>query len=513
MISNYSPMIFHTQSGLNNYLFSSQNKKFILLHPLLNFLINLHNCNVNIEELINNSPDEIQLPDYGFFNKVEFQLNYEKFKLLKESGYFLKNDTGNKLTGRLTPDIVKQTLANTSSVVLEVTEKCNLACDYCCYGNKYGNYAERKSADLSLEKAISLLKYVFELRNSTLNISYANKLQIGFYGGEPLLNISFIDGIINYLKSKKSIRNSFILTMTTNGVLLDKYMDYIVENNIHFSVSLDGNKNHNSYRVFHNQKSSFDKVFNNIKIFQKKYPKYFEEYVRFLSVLHNKNSIIEISNFIKKEFNKESNISEINPIGIKPDKIEEFYEIYKNPFADLQQQENYLKSSKNKRTSYADITSVTKTLHQHSSFVFKNYSQLMFGNTKFQNIIPTGTCMPFHYKTFLTVSGNILPCEKIGHQFSIGIIDNENKVQFDFEKIAKMYNKLYDKLQNQCCNCNNAMLCGQCVFNMKDIECKSPVCNGFMSGSEFAQYLSVQMSYLEKYPSQYNFIMKKIIGR
>ncbi len=506
-------MIFQTQIGLNKYLHSSQNKHFILLHPLLDFLINLHNCNVNIEELINNSPDEIQLPDYGFFNKSDLQLSYEKLKLLKKNGYFFKNDSGKKLTGRLTPDIVKQTFANTSSVVFEVTEKCNLACEYCCYGNKYDNYTERNSKNLPLEKAISLLEYVFELRNSSLNKSYANELQIGFYGGEPLLNISFIDGIINYLKTKKSTRNSFILTMTTNGVLLDKYMDYIVENNIHFSISIDGDKNHNSFRVFHNQKSSFDKVFNNIKTFQIKYPKYFEDHVRFLSVLHSRNSIIEISNFIKQEFNKESNISEVNPIGINPDKKEEFYKIYKNPFDDLQQQENYLESAKNKLISYADTTSVTKTLHQHSSFVFKNYSQLMFGNTNFQNIIPTGTCMPFHYKTFLTVSGYILPCEKIGHQFSIGNINNKNKVQIDFEKIVEMYNNLYDKLQNQCVNCHNAMLCGQCVFNMKDIECEKSVCKGCLSESDFSKYLSTQMSYLEKYPSQYNFIMKKVIGR
>ena len=89
-------------------------------------------------------------------------------------------------------------------------------------------------------------------------------------------------------------QNNFIFTMTTNGVLLDKYMDYIVENNIHFSVSLDGNKSNNSYRIFHNQKPSFDIVFKNLKLFQQKHPDYFEKHVRFLSVLHKKNSIFEI---------------------------------------------------------------------------------------------------------------------------------------------------------------------------------------------------------------------------
>jgi uncharacterized protein len=162
--------------------------------------------------------------------------------------------------------------------------------------------------------------------------------------------------------------------------------------------------------------------------------------------------------------------------------------------------------------SFASRTSVTKTLHQHCSSVFKNYSELYFGNNKIEKVIPTSTCLPFQYKVFLTVSGKILPCEKISHQFALGSVDNDNKVNIDFEQIAQKYNEFYDKMESQCSICRNAMLCGQCIFNMPDIECKKPVCIGFMSESEFTKYLSLQLDYLEKYPKQYSFIMKNIIG-
>lgn len=506
-------MILHTQRGQNKYLFSIGNKQFILLHPILKLLIELYKNNIDLKKWICDLDDEFVIQNLGMFNKKEIQLIYKKFKLLKSNGYFEKPDLDKEITGRLNAELVKQSLANTSSIVFEVTEKCNLACEYCCYGDKYNNYSERKAKDLSIEKAISLLDYIFELKHTPLNKSYAQTLQIGFYGGEPLLNIPFIDGIIKYLKTKESIRNSFILTMTTNGILLDKYKDYIVENQIHFSISLDGNKKNNSYRVFHNKKASFDLVFKNIKTFQAKYPIYFDEHVSFLSVLHKKNSAKEIMEFIKQEFNKETRISEITPIGINPENKRDYYKLYKNPFEDLQQQENYLESEKNILIRYANSTSVTKTIHQHCSFVFKNYSQLMFGNTKIKNIIPTGTCLPFYYKIFLTATGKILPCEKIGHQFSLARIRDDNKVNINFDKIANSYNNIYDKLEYQCSNCYNTMICGQCAFNLKDIEHEKPVCNGCLSYNEFAKYLSVQISYLEKYPNQYNYIMKKVIGR
>ncbi len=52
--------------------------------------------------------------------------------------------------------------------------------------------------------------------------------------------------------------------MTTNGILLDKYMDFLVKNTFSLAVSLDGNQENNGYRLFKNYKPSFDTVVRNI---------------------------------------------------------------------------------------------------------------------------------------------------------------------------------------------------------------------------------------------------------
>ena len=46
--------------------------------------------------------------------------------------------------------------------------------------------------------------------------------------------------------------------MTTNGILLNKHMDFLKEKDIRLSISLDGGKVNNSYRITKTKKNSFD---------------------------------------------------------------------------------------------------------------------------------------------------------------------------------------------------------------------------------------------------------------
>ena len=97
--------------------------------------------------------------------------------------------------------------------------------------------------------------------------------------------------------------------MTTNAVLLDKYMDFIVENNFSLLISLDRNEYNHSYRVDYAGKNSFDRVLSNIELFREKHPSFFTTNVNFNAVLHNRNSVSETFYFIK---NKSTYYEKIN---------------------------------------------------------------------------------------------------------------------------------------------------------------------------------------------------------
>jgi uncharacterized protein len=407
----------------------------------------------------------------------------------------------------LNPNIISSALSNLPQLVFEVTDACNLKCKYCGYGEFYDDYDNREEKMLSIEKAIKLIDYLAEFWNSNKNNSYKRYTFISFYGGEPLLNISFIKTIIDYVEKIHCPNRKFGFSITTNALLLHRYMDLLKTHNFHLLISLDGNRENTGYRIDHSGNCAFDRVLKNVDALREKYPDYFKEMVNFNAVLHNKNSVEEIYTFFKNKYNKIPSIGELNNMGIRKDKIEEFKRTYQNSRESLQQSEHYEEIERDMFIKTGSYRSLTLFLHQYSGFVFNDYTDLLFDKQK--NIPLTGTCLPFTKKMYVTVNGKILPCERIGHQFALGEI-TDTEVKLDMEAIADKYNAYYAKLEKQCSKCKNIEACIQCIFNLEDLE-KKPVCHGFMNEEMFMDYVNTQMRFLERNPEAYKRLMEEVI--
>jgi len=242
------------------------------------------------------------------------------------------------------------------------------------------------------------------------------------------------------------------------------------------------------------------------------YPEYFAKKVNFNAVLHNRNSVAVIYNFFKKKYNKVPRIGALNDTGIRPEMKDEFLKMYQNTVDSLMQSENYGELETEMFLSSPTYHSATIYLMQYSRFKYENYNELLYGKPEKNNIYPTGTCLPFSKKVFITVNGKILPCERIGHQFGLGEITN-NSINLDFEEIAKKYNQYYAKLDSQCSRCYNSRSCIQCIFNLQDIEKNKSSCNGFMNEEKFQSYRNTQLNFLARHPEAYARIMNDVIYR
>ena len=412
-----------------------------------------------------------------------------------------------KETVYISSENVMYQLANLRQITFEVTDACNLNCRYCAYGEFYNDYAPRENKMMPLSVAYILIDYLAALWSSPQNMSADRNVYVSFYGGEPLLNMTFIESVVSYIKNRQYPHRSFTFTVTTNALLLHRCLDYLVKHDFKLHVSLDGNEYNTSYRVDKAGNEVFKKITENMDFAQKKYPEYFEKKVSFTAVLHNRNSVGDIYDFFKKRYYKIPAIAQLNTMGIRPDKLELFRKTYRNSYESLHEAENYEAIEDDMFIKSGTYRSLTTFLHQYSDCVYRDYTDLLFG--KPEKTIPTGTCLPFGKKMFVTVNGKILPCERIGHQFELGSV-SDSGVNLDMQAIADRYNAYFSGLNRQCEKCYNAKTCIQCVFNLNELD-DNPVCHGFMDKQAFDAYKSRQMDFLRQNPEAYYRIMEEVI--
>lgn len=123
-------------------------------------------------------------------------------------------------------------------LILKVSERCNLACDYCYFFFGGDDAYEKHPALISTDNVTELAAF---LRRTTL-ASQFDFVQIDFHGGEPLLmpKKRFRD-LCKSLQEALPSSTRLIFGMQTNGVLIDEeWLNIFEDFNIQVGVSLDG---------------------------------------------------------------------------------------------------------------------------------------------------------------------------------------------------------------------------------------------------------------------------------
>lgn len=494
----------YTSDHANSYLYDQTFSRFMYVHPVLKQLIQMDQagpavCRLTDEELCAALP-EIDPEDLIYYRN--------KYRHWLSSGLYAEKDEYTiRYSTRINPVDIQKQLANINQVVFEVTDNCNLKCYYCGYGQLYDFYDPRNSIDLDKEKAFKLLDCLIEYWKSPFNSSVEKEICLSFYGGEPLMNMPLIQAIIGYVHAQDIPGIHFSYSMTTNALLLRKYMDFLVEHDFHLLISLDGNAKNNSYRLFKKGEESFPFVYKNVCYLREKYPDYFKSRVNFNSVLHNRNSVGDIYHFIKSEFNKLPMIGELNTMGVREEAKKSFYRTYRNTVESLHQQEDYSAIEDEMFVMLPDSKNMVYFLHRYTGNVFMDYSSL-FRDKKETVIFPTGTCFPFSRKLFITTAGKILQCERIPHTYCLGTVDATG-VDLDCRKIADRLSSWFNKIEKQCKHCFRLGSCSQCIFYIDKLE-DSPKCPGFATIDVLEKQLGSFLYHLENDPRDYEHITNEI---
>lgn len=392
---------------------------------------------------------------YGSNEYFNEQMKQEIEKLLAAG--FLSSKRMSEVehpSSELLPYYVKNML---NSITLQVTQQCNLRCSYCTYSGVYEN---RTHSDKMMSFEIAQKGIDFLIQNS----SEAHRLNIGFYGGEPLLMYELIKSCVNYAK-KEAIGKDIRFNMTTNGTLFnDSIIEFLVENDFHLLISLDGPEEiHNKNRRFSaNGQGTFKVILNNIARINSKYPNYVKKNISFNAVSDGTTDFNCMNEFFCEYEDVKHLKTSISSIADKYSKTN--FDVYER-YAIQQKYENfkYMLYKINK----LDKRFISKLFDKEFMKFGMIYHDRKFSKSISDKDHHGGPCVPAIKKLFMNINGTFYPCERVSElsePMKIGSVFDG----LDVDKMRKILN-IGKISENACKNCWSYRFCYLCAVQADNI--------------------------------------------
>lgn len=356
----------------------------------------------------------------NFFREVELVEDEEFKAFYKESleqGFFEKFHI-EKLQHPMTELLEDVLDANIESINLQVTQNCNLRCDYCPYTGNYYNNRKHSNKRMSYELAKKGIDFLY---NHSMNCDVIN---VAFYGGEPLLEFDLIKRCIEYTREMFGLKK-LVFSLTTNAVLLtDEIMKFFCENDVLLTISLDGPQSiHDKSRVFVNGGGSFEIIYKKLSYFKENYSEYFNHNVMFNAVSAQNEGVIDIDRFFTDDplFKKCEVATTFYSTNYISNELQFDKEV--DRFVQHMEFEKY-KCFLNKMKRIKTFpTRIQINSFEEIIKTGKNLKAFM-GIPKIFH--PAGPCVPGRKKLFMNVDGNFYPCERIDETSPCSIIGNIN---------------------------------------------------------------------------------------
>lgn len=436
------PFIHFITIGDNRYLFDVNTNMIIKITLEIYEYLNNHGSDVTYVNELSSEGKKILLD-------------------LKEQG--LLKDSKPKIIYHPMTDLVEDMLkSNLSRMILQVTQNCNLRCQYCVYSGSYNNRVHNnKRMDIeTAKKAIDFLKN---------HSQSAEDIIISFYGGEPLLEMKLIQECVTY--SKKVFEGKKVsFNLTTNAVLLsEENIEYLSKEDFILTISLDGPKEvHDKNRKFVNSDSgTYDIVMRNLEKILDIAPDYIAK-VTFNAVLDDESSFEDTNDFFMKHDIVKNMIVSANSINAVNRK-EQLKAFSVKNYVD-RNYESFIGMLYS--LGRVDKDCVSHLIKKEISDIKEKISdRSIVDSTIPMKSHPGGPCVPGFQRPFVNAYGKLFPCERVSETAEYMCIGNLDD-GFDMNRIKEMLN-IGRLTEDNCRNCWAYNFCTQCVATADDGICLS----------------------------------------
>lgn len=439
--SSYKPFFHVFQTSEGNYLFDVNTDRILKIpEDVYKYLYCIESGMTSIpDSSVSQYIEDLKNDGYLSSNRVK-EIEHPATELLT---YYIKNKL-NLLT-------------------LQVTQSCNLRCNYCVYSGEYRN-RDHSDKTMSKETAQKAIDYYISHSRDT------KRLSIGFYGGEPLLSIGMIKYCVEY--ANKNAEGRIVnYSLTTNGTLFTKdIVQYLVDNDFRLVISLDGPAHiHNKNRKYANKdKGTHETIIKNIRFIKQYYPLYYKDNIAFNTVLDPNEDFSCVNNYVmsSEEFEESSFSSSLIDDRYRKQDIpynadfftDREYETFKLFLNKL----NWLKDYSVSKFVEGEFTQICRSRGGRDTTSIKKLPD------KFHR---GESCIPV-MRLFVSADGYFYPCERISEASKVTRIgDVTNGV--NIEKAEQLLN-IERVTPKMCRDCWAYLYCQACVSAADDLNEMSP---------------------------------------
>ncbi len=394
-----------------------------------------------MEQLLLDDGRYLYLPHYNKLINSEFKDLFRKFGLSENQKY--EQHYFNR-------DFIQRKLKNLGQIIFQITQDCNLRCKYCIFSGKYYYKRNHTNKNISFEVAKEGINKIYDLIKDRQRKEFA----LGFYGGEPMLNVSIIKNIVAYAEKRfRDFKLSYYLT--TNGTLVNlDHLDFFLKKNFKILISLDGPKAiHDRHRVFRNDTGSHDVVMANLLKIKSFNETYYYGNINLIATFPDYIKISEYYDF----FENNPIVNELDvTVGLVDSRDTCFYDGIESKDNLRDESVEYLfQRIKYKCNEELSLSPIEKNL-------IKPYKKIDEALTKRCLHDTSGTCL-FDSRVFVDCHGMFHVCEKIGSVSPIGNVQDG----FDLERMQNMLNRFCELVRSSCATCNVRSFCRICFANIE----------------------------------------------
>lgn len=342
-----------------------------------------------------------------------------------------------KSSGKLTPKIL----------VLELTQQCNFRCKYCIYSGAYKHERQHSAKTMTHLNIDQICDKFFQAGNSPEHVS--------FYGGEPLLRFD----LIKYMYEKNDAMGFHPhYALTTNGSLLrdSSIRRFFIDRNFNINISYDG-VNHDLHRKPNDNHVSSVEIQEVLHAIKQEAPSYFKKHISLSATLAPPYNLLSNA----EHFMSDPLLCELK-IGINTVNEENnaFFSQY-----DMDAE----------RMAYQHDLKQLLELYISSPLPLPPFLDSLFGRSAIRiedremsiadMLYPPGQCEIGIHRTFITATGELYMCERVGSYGYLGGLCSHTNNSDNYHSIANDFSKAMAK---RCPYCYLNRICDMCLSTLRE---------------------------------------------